>query len=51
VFETLPSRTTLEDETVMVAFGFRQKSDLEVRVDVHDDEITELQEVIAESEV
>ena len=51
VFETLPSRTTLDDETVMVAFGFRQKSDLEVRVDVHDDEITELQEVIAESEV
>lgn len=46
-----PSRTTLEDGKVLVAFGLRQKSELEIRVDTHDEEITELQEVIAESEV
>lgn len=43
-----PSRTTLEDESVLVVFGLREKSDLEVRVDTHDEEILELQEAIAE---
>lgn len=51
VITDVPSRTTLEDGTVLVAFGFRQKSDLELRVDTHDEEIVELQEAIAESEV
>jgi hypothetical protein len=48
VISVAPSRTTNEDETVTVSFGLRMKSELEVRVDTHDDEITELQEAIAE---
>lgn len=48
VIADVPSRTTLENETVLVAFGLREKSELEQRVDTHDDEITELQEAIAE---
>ena len=48
VISVLPSRTTLEDDRVLIAFGLRQKSELEMRVDTHDDEITELQEAIAE---
>lgn len=48
VISVAPSRTTNEDETVTVSFGLRVKTDLEIRVDTHDDEITELQEAIAE---
>lgn len=44
----VPSRTTLEGGTVLVAFGLRQKSDVELRLDTHDEEILELQEAIAE---
>lgn len=51
VIVDVPSRTTQEDGTVLVAFGLRQKSDIELRLDTHDEEITELQEAIAESEV
>lgn len=43
-----PSRTTLEDGTVLVEFGLRELSELEVRVNTHDEEILELQEAIAE---
>lgn len=50
VIVDVPSRTTQEDGTVLVAFGLRQKSDIELRLDTHDEEITELQEAIAESE-
>lgn len=46
-----PSRTTLENGTVLVEFGLRELSELEIRVNTHDEEITELQEAIAESEV
>lgn len=48
VISAAPSRTTNEDETVTVSFGLRVKTNLEIRVDTHDDEITELQEAIAE---
>lgn len=45
-----PSRTTLEDESVLVEFGLRELTELEIRVGVHDEEILELQEAIAEEE-
>ena len=48
VIADVPSRTTLEGGAVLVAFGLRQKSDIELRLDTHDEEITELQEAIAE---
>ena len=48
VIVDVPSRTTLENEKVLVQFGRREKTELELRVDTHDEEITELQEVIAE---
>lgn len=48
VIVDVPSRTTLEDGTALVAFGLRQKSAVELRLDTHDEEITELQEAIAE---
>lgn len=50
VIVNVPSRTTLENETVLVAFGLREKTELELRVDTHDEEILELQEAIAEGE-
>lgn len=43
-----PSRTTLENGTVLVEFGLRELSELEIRVNTHDEEILELQEAIAE---
>lgn len=43
-----PSRTTQEDGTVLVVFGLRELTELEVRVNTHDEEILELQEAIAE---
>ena len=50
VIVDVPSRTTLEDQTVLVEFGLREKTELEMRVDTHDEEILELQEAIAEEE-
>ena len=48
VIVDVPSRTTIEDDKVMVEFGLRELTELEIRVGIHDEEILELQEAIAE---
>ena len=48
IITAMPVRLILDDGRISVTFGLREKSDMEVRVEALEEEMTEVQEAIAE---